>query len=82
MDYRLCDALLAVFEHGISKPSVLGVKCHPWVFIEEVDQILSENEQPTLIYLLILLLKSLLVVRLKFTPEATIDYTILFCLNI
>ncbi|EDV28245.1 uncharacterized protein TRIADDRAFT_20607 [Trichoplax adhaerens] len=34
---RLCDALLAVFQHGITKPSVLGAKCHPWAFIEEAS---------------------------------------------
>uniref|UniRef100_A0A7N6A5N1 RUN and TBC1 domain-containing protein 3 n=1 Tax=Anabas testudineus TaxID=64144 RepID=A0A7N6A5N1_ANATE len=35
----LCPALKAIFQHGLKKPSILGGPCHPWLFIEEVEQL-------------------------------------------
>lgn len=36
----LCPALKAIFLHGLKKPSILGGPCHPWLFIEEVGDLL------------------------------------------
>lgn len=36
----LCPALKAIFQHGLKKPSILGGPCHPWLFIEEVRQLI------------------------------------------
>ena len=37
---RLCPALKAVFEHGLKRSSLLGGPGHPWLFIEEVTDVL------------------------------------------
>lgn len=36
----LCPALKAIFQHGLKKTSILGGPCHPWLFIEEVGELL------------------------------------------
>ncbi|KAJ7378286.1 Small G protein signaling modulator 3 [Desmophyllum pertusum] len=37
----LCPALKSIFLHGMRKPSILGGPCHPWLFMEEVSEVLT-----------------------------------------